>query len=71
MFRVELKQRDGCEDSALAMVVSEIEQEYRSAEVALRAVLPKARKYAAQAHKGLWLRIYDAESRPVFGTLVP
>ncbi|ALN64799.1 MULTISPECIES: hypothetical protein [Lysobacter] len=71
MFRVELKQRDGSDDSALAVAIAEIAQEYRSAEAALRAVLPQARRYAAHAPKGLWLRIYDADSQPVFGTLVP
>lgn len=71
MFRVELKQRDGSDDSALAAAVAEIAQEYRSAEAALKSVLPSARKYATQARKGLWLRIYDADSQPVFGTLVP
>lgn len=73
MFRVELKQRNGGDDHALAVAIAEIAQEYRSAEHALRAVLPQARKYAAQAPQGLWLRIYDAEAgaQPVFGTRVP
>ncbi|MFK3647436.1 hypothetical protein ACI2IY_03235 [Lysobacter enzymogenes] len=71
MFRVELKQRDGGDDRALAVAIAEIEQEYRSAEAALKSVLPSARRYAVQARKGLWLRIYDADSQPVFGTLVP
>lgn len=71
MFRVELKQRDGSDDRALAVAIAEIAQEYRSAEAALKSVLPTARKYAALAPKGLWLRIYDADSQPVFGTLVP
>ncbi|MBX9400426.1 hypothetical protein K4L06_03820 [Lysobacter sp. BMK333-48F3] len=71
MFRVELKQRDGSDDQALAVAVAEIAQEYRSPEAALRAVLPQARKYAAHAPQGLWLHVVDDESRPVFGTLVP
>ncbi|ROU07839.1 hypothetical protein [Lysobacter enzymogenes] len=72
MFRVELKQRDGGDDRALTVAVAEIEQEYRSAEAALKSVLPSARKYALQAGKGLWLRVfYNGDSQPVFGTLVP
>lgn len=72
MFRVELKQRDGSDDSALAVAVAGIEQEYRSAEAALKSVLPPARSYAVQAGKGLWLRIFhNGDSQPVFGTLVP
>lgn len=71
MFRVELKQRDGSNDNALTAAIAEVAMEYRSAEAALAAVLPQAREYARHSANGLWLRIYDADSQPVFGTLVP
>lgn len=71
MFRVELKLRDGHDGKALTTAIAELAQDYLSPEAALETVLPLAQRYAEQSRNGLWLRIYDARSQAVFGTLVP
>ena len=71
MFRVELKLREGNDGKALTTSIAELAQVYRSPEAALETVLPLAQRYAQQTRNGLWLRIYDARSQTVFGTLVP
>ncbi|WP_196778918.1 hypothetical protein [Lysobacter silvisoli] len=71
MFRVELSQRDGNDGKALTSTIAGLAQDYLSPEAALEAVLPLVQQYAIRTRQGLWLRIVDARSQPVFGTLVP
>lgn len=68
MYRVELSRHDGV---ALAQHIAEATVDYNSAEAALEAVLPKAKRCAESCRQALWLRIYDERSRVVFGTLLP
>ena len=68
MYRVELSRQDG---GVLALQVAEAAVDYFSAEAALAAVLPQAKRCAETISQPLWLRIYDERSRVVFGTLLP
>ncbi|GAA5072240.1 hypothetical protein [Lysobacter panacisoli] len=68
MYRVELSRHDG---GALAQQLAEASVDYVSAEAALAAVLPQAKRCAESCRQALWLRIYDERSRVVFGTLLP
>ncbi|MBW3551055.1 MAG: hypothetical protein KY442_09655 [Proteobacteria bacterium] len=67
-FQVELTHRDGGPPDT---PISGVGQSYHSPEAALAAVLPHARSYAERACNAMWLRIRDAQSQPVFGTLLP
>lgn len=66
MYRVELSRHDG----GLMQQVAETSVDYTSAEAALAAVLPQAKRCAEKNQQALWLRIYDERSRVVFGTLL-
>ena len=68
MYRVELSRHDG---GVLNQHIAETSADYASAEAALAAVLPKAKRCAERSRQALWLRIYDERSRVVFGTLLP
>lgn len=68
MYRVELSRHDG---GLLSQHVAEAAIDYVSAEAALAAVLPQAKRCAESSSHALWLRIYDERSRVVFGTLLP
>ena len=68
MSRVELSRRDG---GVLHQQTAKASADYSSAEAALAAVLPKAKRCAERSRQALWLRIYDERSRVVFGTLLP
>ncbi|RPE81451.1 hypothetical protein [Vulcaniibacterium tengchongense] len=68
MYRVEVSHQDGVR---LAQSIAETAVEYGTAEAALAAVLPQAKRQAEDLGRGLWLRIYDERSRVVFGTLLP
>lgn len=68
MYRVEVSRQDG---SLLAQQIAEAALDYGSAEAALAAVLPQAKRHAETLRQALWLRIYDERSRVVFGTLLP
>ncbi|QSX75587.1 hypothetical protein HIV01_003385 [Lysobacter arenosi] len=67
MYRVELSRQDG---SVLPQQVAEASVDYASAEAALAAVLPQAKRCAETMSQALWLRIYDERARVVFGTLL-
>ncbi|MGO4220562.1 hypothetical protein AB4Y64_01660 [Lysobacter sp. TAF61] len=67
MYRVELSRQDG---SILAQQIAEAAVDYSSAEAALAAVLPQAKRCAETMSQALWLRIYDDRARVVFGTLL-
>ncbi len=68
MYRVELSRHDG---GVLSQHIAEAAVDYISAEAALAAVLPQAKRCAELCRQALWLRIYDERSRVVFGTLLP
>ncbi len=68
MYRVEVSRQDG---SRMAQPIAEASVDYGSAEAALEAVLPPAKRCAEHLHQTLWLRIYDERARVVFGTLLP
>jgi hypothetical protein len=68
MYRVELSRHDG---GVLQQQIAEATADYTSAEAALAAVLPQAKRCAEKCQQALWLRIYDERSRVVFGTLLP
>jgi hypothetical protein len=68
MYRVELSRHDGGE---LLQQIAEASMDYSSAEDALAAVLPQAKRCAESCRQPLWLRIYDERARVVFGTLLP
>ena len=68
MYRVELSRHDG---GTLGQHIAEATVDYNSAEAALEAVLPQAKRCAESSRHALWLRIYDERSRVVFGTLLP
>lgn len=67
MYRVELSRQDG---GMLSQQIAEVAVDYSSAEAALAAVLPQAKRCAEHMSQALWLRIYDERARVVFGTLL-
>lgn len=68
MYRVEVSHQDGRQ---LVPPIEEADGDFGSAEAALAQVLPWAKQWAESRRKTVWLRIYDKDSRVVFGTLLP
>jgi hypothetical protein len=68
MYRVEVSHQDGRQ---LVPPIEEADGDFGSAEAALAQVLPAAKHWAETRRQTVWLRIYDRNSRVVFGTLLP
>ncbi|MBF6024440.1 hypothetical protein [Lysobacter niastensis] len=68
MYRVEVSHQDGRQ---LVPPIAEASFDFGTAEAALAQVLPQAKQWAESRRQTVWLRIYDQNSRVVFGTLLP